>query len=170
VQDRLLAGEFRSDHLRRQQHQDRHRSSQKLIEAPPYVLVCVGASSRRSGICHAGRSARRTDGAAGHADDQRLLPQHVFAGTDVTNQIVAQANTHEMVRSLVGKNIGFSILNMRPETAATYSGDQVVARPLKARTQPWNWPLATPAANKGGLHKPSSTPSSAFSINRSQNG
>ncbi|WP_394688406.1 LysR family transcriptional regulator [Hoeflea sp.] len=133
VQDRLLSGEF--DLIIFVANNIRtgivHR---KLIEAPPYVLV---ASEHRL-VCQAFVTP----------DDLRDEPmvlldlpmtsdyyRSIFAGTDVTNQIVAQANTHEMVRSLVGKNIGFSILNMRPETAATYSGDRVVAKPLKAKTQ-----------------------------------
>lgn len=133
VQDRLLAGEFDliifvANNIRA------GIFHQKLIEAPPYVLVSA--------------KHRLADQAFVTPDDLNNEPmvlldlpmtsdyyRNVFAGTEVTSQIVAQANTHEMVRSLVGKNIGFSILNMRPETAATYSGDQVVARPLKARAQ-----------------------------------
>lgn len=133
VQERLLNGEFdliifvASNIASGIVHQT-------LIEAPPYVLVSAGH--------------RLADQPYVTPDDLRDEPmvlldlpmtseyyRNVFAGSGIANTIVARASTHEMVRSLVGKNIGFSILNMRPKTAATYSGDRVVAKPLKAQTQ-----------------------------------
>lgn len=133
VQDRLLAGEFDliifvASNIRA------GIVHHRLIEAPPYVLV---SSEHRL----AGQAFVTPDDLNNEPMVLLDLPmtseyyRNVFAGTDVASQIVAQANTHEMVRSLVGRNIGFSILNMRPETAATYSGDTVVAKPLKAKTQ-----------------------------------
>lgn len=133
VQDRLLAGEFDliifvANNIRA------GIVHHRLIEAPPYVLI---SSEHRL----AGQAFVTPDDLNNEPMVLLDLPmtseyyRNVFAGTDVASQIVAQANTHEMVRSLVGRNIGFSILNMRPETAATYSGDTVVAKPLKAKTQ-----------------------------------
>lgn len=55
--------------------------------------------------------------------------------------IVATASTHEMVRSLVGAGIGCSILNMRPATAVTYAGDEVVAIPFRGHARALNLAL-----------------------------
>jgi len=46
--------------------------------------------------------------------------------------IVATASSSEMVRSLVGSGVGCSLLNMRPLISETYSGDRVVAVPIRA--------------------------------------
>ena len=50
------------------------------------------------------------------------------------DDIVATASTHEMVRSLLGAGVGCSILNMRPATAITYAGDEVLAIPFRGDT------------------------------------
>ncbi|WP_425039786.1 LysR family transcriptional regulator [Primorskyibacter sp. S187A] len=45
-------------------------------------------------------------------------------------RVVAYANSTEMVRSLVAAGRGCAILNMKPLTAQSYSGADVVARPI----------------------------------------
>lgn len=44
--------------------------------------------------------------------------------------VIAQANTTEMVRSMVGAGLGCAILNMRPATDTTYAGTALAARPI----------------------------------------
>ena len=44
--------------------------------------------------------------------------------------IAAYANSTEMVRSLVGAGFGCSVLNMKPQTAKSYGGDDLVALPI----------------------------------------
>ncbi|WP_254448959.1 LysR substrate-binding domain-containing protein [Thalassococcus sp. S3] len=45
-------------------------------------------------------------------------------------RVVAYATSTEMVRNLVGAGLGCAILNMQPRSDTTYSGAQVVARPI----------------------------------------
>ncbi len=45
-------------------------------------------------------------------------------------KIAAFANSTEMLRALVGGGAGCAVLNMRPDTAQTYAGDIVTARPI----------------------------------------
>ena len=97
-----------------------------LIEAPPYVLVPHDHALRNCEF------VTRAD-----LGNEPL----VLLDLPITNEyyrslagdpaqpanIVATASTHEMVRSLVGAGVGCSILNMRPATAVTYAGDEVLA-------------------------------------------
>lgn len=104
---------------------------QPLIEAPPYVLVPHDHALRQR------KFATRAD-----LSNEPLvlldLPitneyyRSLAGDTDQPANIVATASTHEMVRSLVGAGVGCSILNMRPATAVTYAGDEVVAIPLRS--------------------------------------
>ena len=50
------------------------------------------------------------------------------AGDDI--RIVANANSTEMVRSLVASNIGISLLNMKPRDMPTYAGNNVCCLPI----------------------------------------
>ncbi len=104
---------------------------QQLLEAPPYVLVPHdhGLTDRRQvtpadlrgeplvllDLPMTSEYYRSLAGDAGHPVN-----------------IVATVSTHEMVRSLVGAGVGCSMLNMRPATAITYAGDEVVAIPLRS--------------------------------------
>lgn len=101
-----------------------------LIEAPPYVLV---PHDHALGQCE---FVTRAD-----LGNEPL----VLLDLPITNEyyrslagdaaqpanVVATASTHEMVRSLVGAGVGCSILNMRPATAITYTGDEVLAIPFR---------------------------------------
>lgn len=102
---------------------------QQLLEAPPYVLV-----PRDHGL----RNRKQVTPADLRGEALVLLDlpmtseyYRALAGdAGYPVNIVATASTHEMVRSLVGAGVGCSILNMRPATAVTYAGDEVVAIPL----------------------------------------
>ncbi|MGR3614721.1 MAG: LysR family transcriptional regulator [Paracoccaceae bacterium] len=56
--------------------------------------------------------------------------QNLFAALGQQPEIVAQADTTEMVRSLVGSGLGCAILNMRPATDQSYAGDSLETRPI----------------------------------------
>ena len=53
---------------------------------------------------------------------------------DTTIQIVATANSTEMVRSLVAEGLGVSLLNMKPRDVPAYSGEQLRCIPLAGTT------------------------------------
>lgn len=55
----------------------------------------------------------------------------LFAAHDLAAQIVATADSTEMVRSLVGAGLGLAVLNMRPVTSLSYAGDTLAMRPLE---------------------------------------
>ena len=61
--------------------------------------------------------------------------QQLFDGLEAAPQVVARANSTEMVRSLVGAGQGVAILNMVPLSDRTYGGERVVAVPI-AETLP----------------------------------
>ncbi|MEP3196360.1 MAG: LysR family transcriptional regulator [Lentilitoribacter sp.] len=52
--------------------------------------------------------------------------------------IAAYANSTEMVRSLVGAGFGCSVLNMKPQTAKSYGGDDLVSLPITDPIPPLN--------------------------------
>jgi DNA-binding transcriptional LysR family regulator len=52
--------------------------------------------------------------------------------------IAAYANSTEMVRSLVGAGFGCSVLNMKPQTAKSYGGDDLIALPISDPIPPLN--------------------------------
>lgn len=54
----------------------------------------------------------------------------LFEVHEAKPQIVAHANSTEMVRSLVGAGQGCAVLNMRPLSHETYGGDKVAAIPI----------------------------------------
>lgn len=57
--------------------------------------------------------------------------RHLFATLGRQPNTVIQANTTEMVRSLVGAGAGYAVLNMRPDTNVSYAGDRLEARPIR---------------------------------------
>ena len=60
-----------------------------------------------------------------------------FDQAGIQPNIVATANSLEMVRSLVGNNIGCSLLHMLTANPFTYAGDQVAAVPLQPPIEPF---------------------------------
>ncbi len=56
--------------------------------------------------------------------------RHLFATLGRQPKTVIQANTTEMVRSLVGAGMGYAVLHMRPATHISYAGDTLDARPI----------------------------------------
>ena len=101
-----------------------------LIDAPPYVLVPHDHSLR---ACEFVTRADLRGQPLVLLDlpMTNLYYRDLASDADQPANIVATASTHEMVRSLVGAGVGCSILNMRPATATTYSGDEVFAVPFR---------------------------------------
>ena len=56
--------------------------------------------------------------------------ERLFKTAGVTPDIVARADSTEMVRSLVGAGAGLAVLNMRPLTETSYGGDALTALPI----------------------------------------
>jgi len=106
-----------------------------LLEAPPYCLVPAGhplASEASVGLAQiAALPLVVLDLPVAGPYYQRL-----FDGLRAAPQIVARANSTEMVRSLVGAGQGVAILNMVPQSDVTYGGDRVVAVPISDALPP----------------------------------
>ncbi len=60
-----------------------------------------------------------------------------FDHAEIAPNIVATATSLEMVRSLVGRNVGCSVLHMVTANDVTYAGDKVTAVPLRPPVQPF---------------------------------
>jgi len=56
--------------------------------------------------------------------------RRLFEETAQPIQVIAQSNSTEMIRSLVGRGLALAVLNMVPLTDVTYAGDKVVTRPI----------------------------------------
>ncbi|WP_368345833.1 LysR family transcriptional regulator [Pelagovum sp. HNIBRBA483] len=54
----------------------------------------------------------------------------LFEGAHTKTNVVAYANSTEMVRSLVGAGRGCAVLNMLPLADTSYSGERLVGRPI----------------------------------------
>ena len=100
-----------------------------LLDLPPYVLVPAGHP-----LAADDRTTLQQVAAYPLIELNRPLAQpyvsRLFADQNLTPEIIAQANTTEMVRSLVGSGLGIAILAMRPRTRTSYAGDQLRAIPL----------------------------------------
>lgn len=62
--------------------------------------------------------------------------RELFASQQLAPEIVARANSAEMVRSLVGAGIGIAVLNMRPKTTLSYAGQGLVTVPIIGNLPP----------------------------------
>ena len=62
--------------------------------------------------------------------ESRTFFHTLFQSIGIRPSIAHRTETFEMVRSLVAKGLGFSILNLRPVIDQTYDGSHVVCRPL----------------------------------------
>ncbi|MEM1079679.1 MAG: LysR family transcriptional regulator [Pseudomonadota bacterium] len=100
-----------------------------LIEAPAYCLVPRGhdlAGQTRVALAQIAQEPlvvlNRPVAAAYYAG--------LLRAETPSPKIAAYASSTEMVRSLVGAGHGCAILNMRPRTAVSYGGDDLVALPI----------------------------------------
>ncbi|MBM3541130.1 MAG: LysR family transcriptional regulator [Alphaproteobacteria bacterium] len=57
----------------------------------------------------------------------------IFMALGLEPRIGQRSSSYEMVRGLVAQGHGYTLLNTRPATEATYGGGRVVAKPLKDR-------------------------------------
>lgn len=106
-----------------------------LIEAPPYCLLPKSHPlAHRQSINMAEIARERLvvlDRPVAASYYQRLFND--FASHI---SISAYANSTEMVRSLVSRGHGCAVLNMRPYTATSYSGVDLVCLPIKDALRP----------------------------------
>jgi len=100
-----------------------------LLDLPPYVLVPAAHP-----LAAQDRTTLQEVATYPLIELNRPLARpyvaRLFADQNLTPQVIAQANTTEMVRSLVGADLGLAILAMRPRTQTSYAGDTLRALPL----------------------------------------
>ncbi|MEM7239115.1 MAG: LysR family transcriptional regulator [Pseudomonadota bacterium] len=106
-----------------------------LVEAPAYCLVPAGHAL-------AGRSSVTLDDVAREpiiALNRPFAAEYyraLFERLGTVPRIAAEANSTEMVRSLVGAGQGCAVLNMLPMTEVSYAGDRLAAVPLTTPLPP----------------------------------
>ncbi len=79
------------------------------------------------------------------AFDLPVTPQYfrgLFLSLGVEPRVAYFVKTYEMVRSLVGAGLGYSILIMRPEADQSYSGGKLVCMPINDELPNSNYCLA----------------------------
>lgn len=111
-----------------------------LMDLPPYVLI---------GHDHplAGRKTLRLSDLADHRFvllDQPVASEYyrmILEEAGIDPHVVVAATSTEMVRSIVGSGVGYSILNMRPRIDTSYAGDQLVTIPLVPTPKPLRFVL-----------------------------
>lgn len=109
---------------------------ESLLEVPAYVLVSQTHSfADRSIIAMSDLSDERLVLLGLPIVSEYYATQFEHAG--ITPEIVATATSLEMVRSLVGRNLGCSVLHISAASDRTYAGDQVRAVPLHPPVQPF---------------------------------
>lgn len=106
-----------------------------LITAPPYCLLAAGHPL-----------AARASVALSELAEERIVQldrpfvadyyRALFEQTGTAPRRISTTNSVEMVRSLVGAQGACAILNMLPLTDVSYSGDRVVARPIRDALPP----------------------------------
>lgn len=107
-----------------------------LLEVPAYVLAST-----------AHPFAKRPNVAMSELSDQKIVLLDLpvvseyyatqFGHAGIKPSIVATATSLEMVRSLVGQEVGCSLLHMVTATEFTYAGDQITAVPLEPPVEPF---------------------------------
>ncbi|QGX97238.1 LysR family transcriptional regulator [Roseovarius faecimaris] len=105
-------------------------SVQTLLDLPPYVLAPEGHPI--TGATHA-RLEQVAEYPLIQLDRPLARPymEGLFRQRGLRPRIAARADSTEMVRSLVGAGAGLAVLSMRPRTAISYGGDNLVAIPLE---------------------------------------
>ena len=107
-----------------------------LLEVPAYVLVSqTHPFADRSSIAMSDLSDERLVLLDLPIISEYYATQFEYAG--ITPEIVATATSLEMVRSLVGRNVGCSVLHVSAANERTYAGDKVRAVPLHPPVQPF---------------------------------
>lgn len=66
----------------------------------------------------------------------------IMQGDGVEPLVAYKSANFEMVRGLVGRGLGYTILNTKPASSMTYDGRSIVARPLDSKTPAANIVLA----------------------------
>ncbi len=106
-----------------------------LLEVPAYILAPAA---------HA-LATRKSATLADLAEENLVLLdlpvmseyyRGILEDAGIAPRIVATANTTEMIRSLVGADVGCSILNMRPLNHTSYAGDPLAAVPVSPAPKP----------------------------------
>ena len=102
-----------------------------LLDMPPYVLVPEGHAVAGAGPVGLAKVAEYP---LIQPDKSLARPYFdgLFAARGLSPNVVATADSIEMVRSLVGAGVGLTVLSMRPQTPLSYGGDRLVAVPLDA--------------------------------------
>ena len=70
---------------------------------------------------------------------------HVFASIGITPHPAHRTTNFELVRSLVARNLGYSVLVQRPATNVTYEGLPLAIRPIANTVAPLQVVMAWPA-------------------------
>ena len=113
----------------------------------PYALV--GASHRLASIGHASlRELVDEPLIALDVPPSRQNTEHLFASIGLAPRIAHNSMNFELVRCLVGRGLGYSILFQKPLSAQTYDGHAVVAIELTERLQPSMVGLARPSGTR----------------------
>ncbi len=117
-----------------------------LIEVPAYVLVPkTHAFAARPHVAMTELSGEKIVLLDLPVISEYYATQFDRAGA--TPNIVATATSLEMVRSLVGRGVGCSLLHMAVVNDLTYAGDTVVAVPLNSAVEPFKIVLGHLAGN-----------------------
>lgn len=106
-----------------------------LVSAPAYCLVPAGHALARKPRVTLSEIARERLVVLDRPVASAYYHQ-LFATQDAQITVAAYANSTEMVRSLVGAGQGCAVLNMRPLTAQTYGGGEVVCLPIDTDVPP----------------------------------
>jgi DNA-binding transcriptional LysR family regulator len=72
----------------------------------------------------------------------------IFARAGVEPRIAFRSRSMEVVRSLVGQGLGYTIINVRPKSTETLDGRELVCLPLVSDTPDLHLGLATHAAKR----------------------
>ena len=100
-----------------------------LIKVPPYCLMAQNHPlAVQKSVCLADLRDQQT--IALNRPVAYAYYRQLFETIGAKPNTVAVANSTEMVRSLVGAGLGCAILNMRPKTAQSYAGDNLVCLPF----------------------------------------
>ncbi|HKK86776.1 MAG TPA: LysR family transcriptional regulator [Roseovarius sp.] len=128
VQERLLSGDL-DVILFAGQDMRAGIETHPLLDLPPYVLVPAGhplATNDRTTL----NDVSHYPLIELNRPLARPYVSRLFSDRKLSPEVVARANTTEMVRSLVGAGLGIAILAMRPQTHISYAGDPLRALPL----------------------------------------
>lgn len=112
-----------------------------LIEAAPYCLLPASHPLTGQGSVSMAEIAEQNlvvlDRPVAASYYQKLFQNFV-----ATPKIAAFANSTEMVRSLVSQGLGCAVLNMKPLTEVSYTGDTLAIRPISDPLRPLTLSIA----------------------------